>query len=70
MAEVENDFIKFYLEDGILYSEYKSIVSVNIEYSKEVIKLRNQISNNMNQYWCYDIRNLKRMDLESRNLES
>jgi hypothetical protein len=67
MVEVENDFIKFYIEDGILFSEYKRMVSVNIEYSKEVIKLRNQISNNVNQYWCYDIRNLKSMDLESRN---
>lgn len=63
---VENDFIRFEFLDGILISEYKIPTQINLEKSKSVIRLRHEISNNQNQYWCYDIRNLKSMDLESR----
>lgn len=63
---IENDFIKFEFIDEILFSEYKVPTQIDIDKSKSVINLRHEISNNQRQYWCYDIRNLKSMDLESR----
>jgi hypothetical protein len=63
---MENEVIKYWFDAGILFSEYKGKVVGNYKTISSVIQLRNKISNNQNQYWCYDIRNLKSMDLESR----
>jgi hypothetical protein len=64
---MENEIIKFWFEDEILYSKYLSATIGNKEIIESVIKLRMEISNHQNQYWCYDIRKLKSMNIESRN---
>lgn len=63
---IENEYIKFWKKDGILFSEYKAPFQMNLENSKEIYALREQISNGESQYFCYDIGNLKSMSKESR----
>jgi hypothetical protein len=64
---MENDIIKYWIEDGILYSSYKMPVDVTLENAKAIIELRHAISNNEKQYWCQDITNLKSFTKEGRD---
>ena len=64
---MEQEFIKFRIDDGILFSEYTKITIGSLEVIKEVIRLRTEFSENKKQYWCYNINNLKSMNIESRN---
>lgn len=67
MKEVENDFIKFWIEDNILYSQFKKPTDGTIENIKAIIDLRNAISDNKKQYWCYDFNGIKSYDKEARD---
>lgn len=67
MNVVENEFMKFWVENGILYSVYKIPVDVDLEKAKESIALRHEISNNQKQYWCFDVAFLKNFSKESRD---
>lgn len=64
---IENENIKFWIENGILFSEYKHPFTMNLENSKEIYALREQISKGIPQYFCYDIGNLKSMTKEARS---
>ena len=64
---VENDFIRFWFENGILCSAYKKSVDIDLEKAKETIALRHEISDNQKQYWCYDIALLNNFSKESRD---
>jgi hypothetical protein len=67
MKEVENDFIKFWIEDNILYSQFKKPTDGTIENIKAIIDLRNEISDDKKQYWCYDFNGIKPYDKEARD---
>jgi hypothetical protein len=67
MKEVENDFIKFWIEDDILYSQFKKPTDGTIENIQAIIDLRNSISDNKKQYWCYDFNGIKSYDKEARD---
>lgn len=67
MITVENDFMKFWIEDGILHSQFKKSVIINIEKIKALIELRTQISNGEKQYWCYNFDGIKSYDKEARD---
>jgi hypothetical protein len=67
IKEVENDFIKFWIEDGILYSQFKEPTIVNIEKIKALIALRTEISDGESQYWCYDFKDIEAYDKEARD---
>jgi hypothetical protein len=67
MKEVENDFIKFWIEDNILYSQYKKPTDGTIENIKAIIDLRNDISDDKKQYWCYDFNGIKSYDKDARD---
>ncbi len=61
MQEINNDFIKYWFENGILCSEFTKPVVVNLDEMKKMIELRHQISNNTKQYWLYDLRQVTSM---------
>lgn len=63
---MENEFIRFWFEDGILCSEYKKPYDMDLEDSKQIYALRESVSGNENQYFCYDITNLKSMSKSAR----
>ena len=64
---IENEHIKYWIENRILFSEFINPIELNENNSKVIIELRHKISNNIKQYWCYDFRNVISMDRESRN---
>lgn len=66
MKEIENDYMKFWFEDGILFSKFQKDSIVGIEAVKQTIELREQISVKKHQYWLYDIRNMKSVTNEAR----
>jgi hypothetical protein len=67
VKQVENDFIRFWIEDGILHSQFKKTTIVNIERIKSLIDLRTEISTGEKQYWCYDFNGIKSYDVDARN---
>lgn len=67
MKEVENDFVKFWIEDNILYSQFKKPTDGTIENIKAIIDLRNEISDGEKQYWCYDFNGIKSYNKEARD---
>lgn len=67
MSELENEFIRFWVEDGILHSKFKHEVYVDLDIIKKLIELRHIISNNVNQYWCYDVGEVKGFPKECRD---
>lgn len=67
MKEVENDFIKFWIEDDILYSQFKKPINGTIENIKAIIDLRTEISDGKKQYWCYDFNGINSYDKEARD---
>ena len=66
MEIIENDFIKFWKEDGILFSEYKKPTTITLENAREVVRMRHDISAGKNMYWCYDLAKLKSISSDAR----
>ena len=67
IKEVENDFIKYWIEDDILYSEFKKPTIGTKENLKALIDLRHQISAGEKQYWCYNFAGIKSYDKDARD---
>lgn len=67
MTEVKNDYVKFWINDGILYNEFYKPIDLNEKVVKELIKLRHEISNNENQYWCYSFKGVSTMPKDGRD---
>lgn len=67
MTELENEFIRFWVEDGILHSKFKREVNVDLDKIQKMIELRHTISNNEYQYWCYDVGKVKAFPKECRD---
>lgn len=65
--EAENEFIKFWIEDEILYSQFKKETEGTIESIKSIIDLRTEISSGEKQYWCYDFNGIKSYNKEARD---
>ena len=63
---LENEFIRFWLDDGILFSEYKKPIHLDLNLGVEIIKLRHEISAGEKQYWCYDFKNLISMPSDTK----
>lgn len=66
MEVFENDFFKFWIDDGLLFSAFKEPTDMTLEVAKSAIELRHSISNNKYQYWCMDLRNLRDTSNEAK----
>lgn len=67
MDMIENEYIKFWKDEGILYSAFKQPIYAELEDTKAIIELRHTISNNESQYWVMDMRNLKSVSNDAKN---
>lgn len=67
MKEIENDFVKFWFENNILFSQFQKGTELNLNGIKQSIELREKISQGQKQYWLYDITNLKTVTKEVRD---
>lgn len=57
---IENDYLRFWFENGILFSSFHDEIEVDLEMMKTIIKTREDISGEEKQYWLYDITNVKK----------
>lgn len=64
---VENEIVKLWIQDGILYSRFKNATYLTLNNVKEYIELRHLVSNNESQYWCMDIGKLRYISREAKN---
>jgi hypothetical protein len=67
MTELENEFIRFWIADGIMHSKFKCEVHFDLDKIQKLIETRHAISNNANQYWCYDVKDGKGFSKECRD---
>jgi hypothetical protein len=67
MTELENEFIQFWVVDGILHSKFKFEVVMDLDKIKKLIAARHTISNDVNQYWCYDVGEVRGFSKECRD---
>lgn len=67
MIELENEFIRFWVVDGILHSKFKMEVNMDLDMIQKLIEVRHTISDNVNQYWCYDVEEVKGFPKECRD---
>jgi hypothetical protein len=67
VRELEDDLHRIWLSsDGILYSEFKKEVILDIAICKKMINVRHEISAGEHQYWLYDFKNIKSMPSEGK----
>ncbi len=66
MAKLANEFMQFWVADGILFSKFTHKTNFDLDIIKELIEMRHSISNNLNQYWCYDVREASGFPKECR----
>lgn len=64
---IENENVVFWIEDDILFSEFKHDVIINTSLCSEVIRLRHEISAGEKQYWCYDFKHVISMPREGKD---
>jgi len=67
MTELENEFIRFWVVDGILHSKFKMEVNMDLDMIQKLIETRHAISGNVNQYWCYDVEAVRSFPKECRD---
>lgn len=61
----ENNNVKFWFDDEILFSSYKGKVDMTEDIALKTIELRHSISKNEYQYWCMDISNIRSVTREA-----
>lgn len=66
MDVIENEYVKFWKQEGILYSVFKKPIYTELEETKTIIDLRCAISDNESQYWVMDLKNLRSISNESK----
>ncbi len=58
----ENEYVKFWIHEEILCSNFKGISHMNVEIAEKIINLRLEISGNKRHYWCLDLSGIKTVD--------
>lgn len=63
---VDNQYIKIWIEDGIVFSFYKPNLQINLEIAKQLVLARQEASEGIARPLFIDISNLISVDLEAR----
>jgi hypothetical protein len=66
MREASNDFVKFWMEDGIMYSRFLKEVQLDLECIQEFIQFRHEFSQGEKKYWLHDMKGLKIMTKDAK----
>ena len=64
---MKNEIVRFWYDNEILYNEFLEEFILTRENAKKIIELRNLISNNKKQYWCFNLKNVKSMPKDGRD---
>lgn len=70
MRRIENEFLIFWVENGILFSRFKEPTEVTLDVMKKFIELRHNISEGDHQYWCYIAKDVRSYPKEARDYSS
>lgn len=65
--KIENDFIVYWKEDGILFSAFKKPTVMTLDIIQISIQMRHTISSSEKQYWCSDFSNLRSFTKQARD---
>ena len=65
--ELKNKDGKLWIKDDILYSSFRENLVIDLEVAKTFIKMRHDISDGKNQYWCYFAAGVKYYPKEARD---
>ena len=66
MTETDNKIFKFWMEEGILYSQFLEPIHLDTILGQKLIDQRHIASDFKKQYWCYDFTNVLSMSKECR----
>ncbi len=62
----ENEHVKLWIEDGILFTVYKPNLEITLEVAKKIVHERLQLAQNQTFSVLFDMRELKSADKEAR----
>ena len=65
--ELENENFRIWIQDGILFSEYKKPIDIDVDMLKQHIAMRHEISNGEKQYCCLIAKGLKSYSRDARD---
>jgi len=64
---LENEEVIYKIEDGLLISEFKQPVKMDLDNAKSMIEMRHEISAGEKQLWLCDFKGLKGFTKEGRD---
>lgn len=67
MKEASNNFVKFYIEDGIMHSFFLKELELDLVTIIEFINFRHAFSEGQKQYWLHDLKGLKTMTKDAKD---
>lgn len=67
MKRIENDEIAYWIEDGILFSEFKQPIKLDLDNVRGMIEMRHEISEGEKQVWFCNFQSLKGFTKEGRD---
>ncbi len=59
---MENDYVRYWFEDGILFYEFKKPTHISLQMAIEIVELRYLISKGQFQYLCINANNIVSVD--------
>ena len=70
MKKASNNFVHFYMKEGIMRSYFLKDVEMDLPTIIEFINFRHAISEGEKQYWLHDLKGLKTMSKDAKEYAS
>ena len=67
MRKTSNHFTKFWMEDGIMHSNFLYDVHLELDLCIALINFRQEFSEGEKQYWLYDLDKLQTMTKDAKD---
>ena len=67
MKTFENDYVQIWIEDGILFSNYKKQLVIDIGVAKQIVKDRMEFTEGKSYFILIDFTHLKSISKEARD---
>jgi hypothetical protein len=67
MREASNNYIKYWMEDGIMHSIFLHDIQLDLDLCIALINFRQEFSEGEKQYWLYDLDKLQTMTKDAKD---
>jgi hypothetical protein len=67
MREASNNYTKFWMEDGIMHSNFVHHTHLDLDLCIALINFRQEFSEGEKQYWLYDLDKLQTMTKDAKD---